>query len=184
MSTNAKQNIIDPVIRRYDSRIAMTLACDFLMLGSEKTGSFALAAEKSSHFVRSLEWYADIVAAQINTVLIPRLMMVNNVPVEVWPTVKPSKVAEHDIRDLGLALQQIATAGLLTATPQLEAHLRDQLHMPAATADERELMEQRIAASQTAATEDKPSVRPDVSPEEVPEAKDPETEIPEGSDDA
>jgi len=181
LSTSAKQNTIDPVIRRYDSRIAMTLATDFLMLGSEKTGSFALAAEKSSHFVRSLEWYADIVAGQLNTDLIPKLMMANNVSPELWPTAKPSKVAEIDIRDLGLALQQIATAGLLTATPQLEAHLREALNMPAATEDERELMEQRIASSQTAATENKPSVRPDVTPDEVPGAKDPETETPEES---
>ena len=142
-SSGSKQILADGIIRRYDGRIAMSLAAEFLLLGMEKTGSFALAAEKSSHFVKSLEWYARAIVDQLNTVVVPRLMQVNGVPPELWPTIQHSPIQVPDLKELGTFLQQIGGAGLLTPTAELEAHIRSVAQFPDPTGEELEAMRAR-----------------------------------------
>lgn len=145
-SPGSKQIPADPVIRRNDSRIAMTLAAEFLMLGTEKTGSFALAAEKSSNFVKSLEWYADTICSMLNKVAVARLMEVNGVDETLWPRIEHGPIAQHDIKDLGLFLQQISMAGLITPSVELEKHLRHVAKFPDMTSEEEDLVESRVDA--------------------------------------
>lgn len=120
----------DPVIRRYDSRILMSLASEFLLLGTEKTGSFALASEKNGSFVSSLEWYADAIGEQINRVCISGLMRANGVPSELWPTLTHDAVAATDVKDLGLFLSQAAAGGFMTPTIDTENRLRERASLP------------------------------------------------------
>ncbi len=120
---------IDPTIRRLDSRMMMSLAAEFLLLGTEKTGSFALAAEKATNFIRSLEWYADVIADQIN-IAIQRLMIVNGVPPENWPTYVPDPIAEVDIKDLSMFVSMISAGGFLSPTLETENALRQKGQLP------------------------------------------------------
>ncbi len=128
----------DPVIRRYDSRILMSLSSEFLLLGTEKTGSFALASEKSGSFVSSLEWYADTIGEQINRVCIANLMKVNGVPPEYWPTLDHDPIAATDVKDLGLFLSQAAAGGFMTPTLSTENRLRERASLPLLSEDEYE----------------------------------------------
>jgi hypothetical protein len=171
-SSGVKQILADSVIRRYDSRIAMTLACDFLMLGTEKTGSFALAAEKSTHFVRSLDWYARTITDQVNRVLIRGLMQVNGVPQELWPTMTFDAIATPGLQELGTYIQQIAAAGMLTPTPELEKHLRTSASIPEPTEEEAD----SIKGRHDSPPEPPPAAPPD-SPPEAPPAVTPEPEV-------
>jgi hypothetical protein len=118
---------VDPIIRRYDARMLMSLAAEFLLLGTEKQGSFALGAEKSSSFVKSLEFYADIIADEFNLSLIPKLMMLNNVPAEEWPTLTHDPIDEVSVTALGQFLSQ--AAGFLTPTIDLENNLRGRINV-------------------------------------------------------
>jgi len=129
---------IDPVIRRYDSRMLMSLAAEFVLLGTEKTGSFALAAEKSSNFTRSLEWYADVIADAFNTTVIPRLMEANGVDPQFWPKMTHDPIAEVEVRDLGLFLSQAAAGGFITPDLKTENRLREKANLPTLTEDEYE----------------------------------------------
>jgi len=146
-TTGGKQMMSDAVVRRYDARIATTLAAGFIMLGTEKTGSYAMAAEKSSEFTRSLDWYAWAICDVLNRVAIPRLMAVNAIPQELTPKIEHSPVSAPEIRDLGLFLQQVATAGLLTPTPEVEAALREVAQLPPPNATERESITTRTAVA-------------------------------------
>jgi len=136
VGASGTQMPIDPVIRRYDSRMLMSLASEFLMLGTEKTGSFALAAEKSSNFTRSLEWYADVISDAFNSYVIPRLMEANGVAAELWPRLEHDPIASVDVRDLGLFLSQAGAAGFVTPTFETENRIREKAHLPLLTEEE------------------------------------------------
>lgn len=167
-SSGQKQVPADPVIRRYDSRIAMSLASEFLMLGTEKTGSFALAAEKSSTFVKSLEWYCGVIRDQLNNVCVARLMQANAVPPEQWPSIQYGELDTPDLQRLGLYLSQIAGAGLITPTPELEVQLREMADLTAPNGTEMDAIVKRIETSQKAADlAAKPTPAP-VAPENDP----------------
>jgi hypothetical protein len=153
----------DPVIRRYDSRILMSLASEFLLLGVEKTGSFALAAEKASSFVGSLEWTADVIANEFNRVCISALMQVNGVPPEFWPKLIHDPVAQTDVRDLGMFLSQAAAGGFITPTVATENRLRERASLPEISEDEWE------DGREAAEPEPAPAADPETDPGEDPE---------------
>lgn len=129
-SPGAKQIPADPVIRRYDSRICMSVAAEFLLLGTEKTGSFALSAQKSINFLKSLEWYVGVIAAALNKGPVKWLYDANNVPVENRASICPGDLDTPDLADLGLFLSQVAAGGFLHPTPKVEARIREIADLP------------------------------------------------------
>jgi hypothetical protein len=137
---------VDPVIRRYDARMLMTLAAEFLLLGTEKQGSFALGAEKSSNFVQSLEYYVDIIEDTVNQVLIPRLMLANNVPEALWPRLCHDPIASVSVTALGQFMSQ--AAGFLTPSLKTENALRESVNLP--EIDEDTYEEAKEAAAEAA----------------------------------
>ena len=152
----------DAIIRRLDSRMMMSLAAEFLMLGTEKTGSFALAAEKSSNFVRSLEWYADVLVDAFNSVAIPRLMQANGVPPDRWPALTHDPIANVDVKDLGLFLSQAGASGFMTPTLETENSLRERSNLPI-------LDEEEYEAAREAAKPEPPPAPTPTEPAEDPE---------------
>lgn len=129
-SPGQKQVPADPVIRRYESRMLMTMAAEFLMLGTEKQGSFALGATKSQNFVKSLEWYVNVIADTLNRTAVARLYDANNVAPEIRARIVPGDLDTPDLKDLGLFLSQIAAHSLIHPTPKVEARLRELADLP------------------------------------------------------
>lgn len=129
-SPGQKQIPADPVIRRYESRMLMSMSAEFLMLGTEKQGSFALGATKSQNFVKSLEWYINAIADTLNRTAVARLYDANNVPPEFRARIVPGDLDRPDLKDLGLFLSYVASAGLVHPTPKVEARLRELADLP------------------------------------------------------
>lgn len=150
-SPGAKQIPADPIIRRYDSRMLMSMAAEFLMLGTEKQGSFALGSEKSSNFVRSLSWYIDAICATMNKGPVKKLYDVNGVPVEKRARIVAGEIDMPGLQELGLFLQQAVSSGLIHPTPEIEAKLREVSRMPGADIAEIEALfeeEKQLAEEQ------------------------------------
>lgn len=158
-TASATQLSTDPVIRRYDARILMTLAAEFLILGTEKTGSFALSVTKNENFVRSLDRFADIIADQINQVLIPRLMQVNGVPPELWPTMDHEPIDAVGVAELGLFISQ--AQNMLTPTVDTENALRRRAQLPPISEEEYAEAEAKREAAEKA--KGVPASKPDES---------------------
>lgn len=152
-SPGQKQIPADPVIRRYDSRIAMSVMADFLMLGTEKTGSFAMASQKSSNFMKALEFYMGNIASALNKQVVQRLCLINNIPPELWPEICPGQVAAPDLKELGLFLQQVAGAGLITPSHDTENELREIADLPEKTEEEFAEEEAKAAEEKQAETD-------------------------------
>lgn len=148
-SSGQKQIPADPVIRRYDARIAMSMASEFLLLGTEKQGSYALGAEKSANFLRSLSWYIDQICTQLNKGPVKRLYDVNNVPVEKRAKIVAGEIDMPGLQELGVFIQQIAGSGLLHPTPEVENKLRAAAKLPVMPDEELQaLFEEEKAAKE------------------------------------
>ena len=141
-SPGGKQITTDPIVRRYDSRIAMSVLADFLMLGTEKTGSFAMASEKSTNFNKSLEFYVSTIATAFNRQVIDRLYDMNGIDPDLRPRLVPSNVAEPNIGELGAFLQQVAGLGFVKPTAKTENALRSILDLPPNDPDETDAVPQ------------------------------------------
>lgn len=117
----------DPVIRRYDARQMMTLAAEFMLLGSEKTGSFALAAEKSTNFKVALERFASIIQHELQK-QINKLLHINGFKQEAWCVLEHDPMSEPSVAELGMFLSQAAQ--YLTPSYETEEALRSKINLP------------------------------------------------------
>jgi len=91
ITSNGSRNIdIDPIIRRYQHDIARSIMTEFLMLGSDERGSYALSKSKNDLFQKSLESYINSIYDVINKQLVERLWEFNGLdcfpPLIVRPT--------------------------------------------------------------------------------------------------
>lgn len=158
LTASATQLSTDPVIRRYDARILMTLAAEFLILGTEKTGSFALSVTKNENFVRSLDRFADIITDQINTVLIPRLMSVNGVPAKYWPKMMHEPIDKVGVAELGQFIGQ--AQAFLTPSLATENALRRKVQLPDISDEDYEAALERAEKEAAAKAQPPPSEEP------------------------
>jgi hypothetical protein len=173
MTTNGGSKMLpDPVIRRYDARIAMSMAAEFIILGTEKQGSFALGAEKSANFLRSLGWYVNTIAATLNNTAVKRLYDVNGVAQEDRAYICPGALDKPELMALGTYLGALASNGLLHPTPAVEAKLRGFADLPEEEEDLQGLFdaEAKAAADATAAMAAAKAPPTDPTPTPTPEA--------------
>ena len=126
-----RQMDITGVIERYDRRIAMSTLADFILMGSERVGSFALARTKSDIFVLAVGAYLEGITEVINTFAIRRLMDLNSIPKELSPKLVPGTIEHVDLVELGGYITSLAGAGApLFPDPELEKYLRRVANLP------------------------------------------------------
>jgi hypothetical protein len=63
----------DAIIQRYEQRILMTVLADFILVGHQDTGSYALHTDKTGIFRASLNSFATAIANVFNRHELPRL---------------------------------------------------------------------------------------------------------------
>jgi hypothetical protein len=119
----------DKVISRKNQEILMRLLADFIILGHEQVGSFALSGDKTNLFGIALGAWLDSIADVINRHAIPRLGRLNGMSAESMPTLKHKDIEKVDLDALGQYLQRIALAGV-RVTPDMAAHAVEQAGMP------------------------------------------------------
>lgn len=121
----------DEIITRYDQRIAMTVLGDFILLGHEKVGSFALGATKIDLFSVAIGAWLDEIADVLNTYAIPRMLALNGVPPELYPKLRHAEVTRIDLKELGTYITDLAGVGYdLVSDKQLEEYLRGAANLP------------------------------------------------------
>lgn len=119
------------VITRYDQKIAMSVLADFIMLGHDAVGSYALSATKSSLFKSALEAWLISIADVINTHAIPRLLRLNGMAVELAPKLAFGSVGEVDLEDVVQFIKEASGAGMsLFPSLETENHLRRLVNLP------------------------------------------------------
>lgn len=127
------------IINRYDQRIAMTALADFILLGQDKVGSFALASSKTNLFSTAIGAFLDIIADVFNRYAIPRLFAFNDFQLEQYPQIKHGDLGSVDLTELGKYVQTLAQAGMpLFPNGELEKHLLEVAGLPSTNIQEQE----------------------------------------------
>jgi len=115
-ATNALDT--DKIIHRYDARIAMTMLADLVLIGSDGTGSFALADTKKSLLTCSLEALLNSICEVLNKVAVPQLLIYNGeTDLSDMPRIVADDIETPTIKELALLLRAVNID--LTSSPEL-----------------------------------------------------------------
>lgn len=127
----SRQFDTDKIIKRYDQRIAMTAMADFLLLGHERVGSFALASSKTETFATAIGGFLDSICAVLNRQAVPDLFRLNDFRITAYPEICHGDLETPDLEEVGKYLQALAASGYpLYPNKELEKYLMDIGGMP------------------------------------------------------
>jgi len=124
------------IIGRYNRDILTSVLADFIMLGSEKVGTYELAKAKIALFGVALGGFLDAICEVFNRFAIPRLLALNgwNNPT---PILAHGDIEALDLKEIGAFLKSLADAGfLLPEVPGLLRHLLMSAKMPPPSEEE------------------------------------------------
>ena len=148
------------IINRYDQRKAMTVLADFILLGHEKVGSFALSGNKTDLFRIAVTAFLDVISAEFNDKAIPDLLEINGMSGSV--RMAHGDIADSDLDAMSNYVERLTRAGILTPDDELEAHMREEGGLPvSADIGSRTVNDGSDAADQGAGTRDAPQNAPE-----------------------
>lgn len=143
----SRQFDTDKIIQRYDQRIAMSVLSDFILLGHEQVGSFALGTQKMDLWTMAVDAIATSIAEVVNQHAIPRLMKLNNMDVSRLPVLVYGDVARVDVAEIADYVSKLANSGMIISDPNLEDYLREVGGLP--PADHNDAMGMGVAPNLT-----------------------------------
>jgi len=132
----SRQFDTDKIISRYDQRIAMSVLSDFILLGHERVGSFALGASKIDLWTMAVDAICKSIAETINQHAIPRLLKLNGMTLGKTPELKFSEVSHVDLTEIADFVSKLTAAGAITPNEETENYLRGLAGLPIAEATE------------------------------------------------
>jgi hypothetical protein len=111
-AAGSRQFDLDKVIRRYEQRIAASVAADFMLLGQDGLGSYAMVDVKSELFGMAVDAMIEQILKPMNRYAIPRLLKLNGVKTTDPPKIVATTAGRIDLEKVGLFLGSLAGAGL------------------------------------------------------------------------
>lgn len=143
------------IIDRYDSRIAMTVLADFILLGHQQVGSFALSSDKTELFAAAIGAYLDIICETFNNKAIPALIDINGdhfKGITDYPKLTHGDIEDADIEKIGTFVKDMTGIGVITPDDGLEDYVRQIGNLPARVGTGRNPEERQQRAPETART--------------------------------
>lgn len=132
-SSGKRQFDTNATIERWDKRIATSVLADFIMLGQQQVGSFALADSKTKIFALAIGSYMDVICEVFNNQAIPRLIDANRDHfngITEYPKMVHGDIEDQDITAVAAYITAMVGAGVLTPDEELEKEIRRIGHLP------------------------------------------------------
>lgn len=150
LSTGSRRSFnTGEIVQRYHQEMVMVCMADFILLGHENVGSFALSSDKTELFAVALGAWLDMIQNVLNRHAVPRLFQLNNFNITEYPKFRHGDIETPDIQAVGAYIQALASAGApLFPDLELENKLREYADLPEADPEERD----RIMAAQQEAS--------------------------------
>lgn len=145
-SGGTRQFDTNAIIDRYDTRIAMTVLADFIFLGHQQTGSWALSSDKTELFAMACGAFLDIICETFNSQGIPSLIDINGTQfasITDYPKMTHGDIEDADITKVSTFIKDMTGIGVLVPDDGLEDYIRQVGHLPERTTDSREWDAQR-----------------------------------------
>lgn len=139
-SSGSRQFDTNDTINRYDSRIAMTVMADFILLGHQQVGSFALSSDKTELFAMAIGAYLDIICQEFNNKAIPALIDINGEHfkgITDYPKLSHGDIEDRNIAEAAAYMKDMVSMGIIVPDDGLEDFARQIGHMPERIAEKR-----------------------------------------------
>lgn len=121
-------------ITRYRAEIMVSVLAQFILLGLDKVGSYALSQTHRDIFQVALEGWLRGIEAVINRFAVPRLFAFNAFPgITALPQISLGKIGDRNVDLMITALKELVPAGVLTVDEALEAAVREAVGLPELT---------------------------------------------------
>ena len=120
------------VINRYEQRISTTMLAQFILMGQQTAGSYALADKMASTFTVALQSILTRIADTINQQLIPTLMELNGFKRKSYPKIRAERLQDVSLTNLATFVNQMVATDAIRVDDDLEAHLRKIADLPPA----------------------------------------------------
>jgi len=129
-SGGQRQFDVGLIVDRYDRRIAQSVLADFIMLGHESVGSFALSSSKTRLFAVALGAWLNSITSVFNRHAIPRLFELNNISTESLPTIVHDDLEIPDLNEIADYVAKLAGVGIVFDDDESERHFRQVAKLP------------------------------------------------------
>lgn len=119
----------------------MTVLADFIMLGHQKVGSFALSSDKTELFSVAISSFLDVICETFNNQGIPALIDINGEHfngISDYPKMTHGDIEDVNVKEAGQFIKDMTGIGVLIPDDGLEDYVREIGHLPERTADSRE----------------------------------------------
>lgn len=134
LSTGGRRQFdTNAIVERYDSRMAMTVLADFVLLGHQQVGSFALSSDKTELFAMAIGAYLDIICETFNNKAIPALIDINEDyfnGITDYPTLEHGDIESPNLTDLGNFIRDMTGVGVLVPDEGIEDYVRHAAGLP------------------------------------------------------
>lgn len=166
-SGGTRQFDTNAILERKRRQILMVVLADFIAMGHEKVGSFALSSDKTSLFATALGAWLKEIAAVFNRHAIPRLFALNGWSTHETPQLVPEDLEAPELDRFTTAVANLTSAGFLTAgSEEDEQFFRNMLSMPGVPEDRDEMIAATMAAEAAAMRPPETGSQEDDVPEE------------------
>lgn len=146
----SRQFDTNSIIARYDTKISQTVLADFIQLGHESVGSFALSSDKTNLFSMAICAFLDIICQTFNSQGIPALIDINGdhfAGVTDYPLLTHGDIEDVDLATMATFIKDMTSIGVIIPDESLEDYVRQLGKLPKRTTDTVP-MEARRAAQQ------------------------------------
>jgi len=119
------------VINRHNRDILVSVLADFILLGHERVGSFALSSDKTNLFAVALGGWLNTIEDTFNRFGVPRLFALNAMRTDNLPRLRHGDIEAPDLDELAGYISTLVNAGVpLLPDDRLENHLRAVAKLP------------------------------------------------------
>lgn len=101
---------LDKLIKTKNQGISIAMMADFILIGHEGTGSYALRESADNFFTRALNGILDVLASAMNRQEVPRLMKLNGFS-EPFPTITHGDPDSPDLENMLKAIKELRDSG-------------------------------------------------------------------------
>lgn len=130
-SGGRRQFDTNQIVQRYSQQIAITTLSDFILIGHQATGSFALSSSKTELFSVAIGAWLTSIAEVFNRHAVPKLFELNGFNTETLPELIPGDIEKIPLDELGTYINNLSKAGMpLFPNNELENHLLKLANLP------------------------------------------------------